>query len=123
MKNLFSIVLFLAFALISACSFSLPQLEQAESIPVGTIKPEIDFSDENPDCATAAKRIEENLVVGMTLADVRRLVGEPRLVLPGLWAWNGDFSRKGRPAVRFSLGGSGFDDSPISSFSFESSNC
>ena len=123
MKKLFPIILLPVLGLTSACTFSLPKIEAPESIPVGTIKPELDFSDENPDCATAAKRIEENLVVGMALADVRRLVGEPRLVLPGLWAWNSDFSREGRPVVRYSLAGSGCDDSPISSFSFESSNC
>jgi len=122
MKTLSPIVLFLALGIASACTIKIPERDQAVVIPEGTIKPELDFSEESPDCATAAKRIEENVVVGMTLADVRRVVGEPRLVLPGVWTWNSDFSRKGRPAVRFALG-SGFDDEPVSSFSFESSGC
>jgi len=55
MKKLFPIILLPVLGLTSACTFSLPTIEAPESIPVGTIKPELDFSDENPDCATAAK--------------------------------------------------------------------
>lgn len=69
-----------------------------------TIKPELDFSDEKPDCTTAGARLAEHIEIGMTLDDVIRLVGKPSLKLPGFWWWSGTVSKEGRPMVKFPIG-------------------
>ncbi len=109
----------------AGCSYTFSAADKIEIVPVNSVKPEIDHSTEAPDCITAAQRIEEHLVVGMTLADVRRLVGKPRLVLPGSWWWTAGFSNNrsgGKPIVRYAFG-PGADDVPISSFGFDSHGC
>ncbi len=109
----------------SGCSYTFSAADKIEVVPVSALKPEIDYSAESPDCITAAQRIEEHLVVGMTLADVKRLVGKPRLILPGAWRWTASFSKDGKgdkPIVRYAFG-PGADDVPITSFGFDSRGC
>lgn len=124
-----SMRLFLVVAMVtsvlSACTFNIGKdkddasvEERKEVIPVGTVKPEIDFSSEIPSCEVAAQRIGDNLLVGMMAADVRRLVGKPRVIFPGIWLWTSSFSFEGRPAVRF-----GLSSSEVSSFSADSNEC
>ncbi len=111
---------------IAGCTFSLPdslpEREKVESLPVGEISPEIDYSAESPDCVTAAQRIEDSVVIGMALSDVRRLVGQPKTVLPGSWWWTSGFSIGGRPVVRFGFSGVEHG-SVVSSFSIDRSDC
>ena len=95
--------------------------EGDESIMLADIDPNLDYSDEVPDCKTAAQRIADNVQIGMRLADVRRVVGRPKFVFPGTWWWTEGFSTGGRPHVRFSPGIS--EDVPISSVSTETSGC
>lgn len=118
-----SVFLFSVSAIVaSGCTYTFSEGEQIESIPVGSIKPDLDFSADAPDCVTAAQRIEDNLQIGMTLADVRRLVGPPRVVLPGSWWWTAGFGNEGLPNVRYAFG-PGDDDVQISSVSTDSSSC
>jgi hypothetical protein len=67
------------------------------------IKPEIDYSSETPDCETAGKRLAENIEVGMTLGDARRLVGKPTFRLPTTWWWSRGISKTGKPYIEFPL--------------------
>ncbi len=92
-----------------------------KTIMVADINPALDYSGEVPDCRTAAQRIAENVQVGMRMADVRRLVGRPKLVFPGSWWWTEGLSLGGRPNVRFSLGVS--ENVSVSSVSSDSSKC
>ncbi len=118
-----------AFALAS-CTATLPELgsffglnsEEPVVIPVGTIKPELDYSSESPECEIAAQRISENVQVGMTRKDVERLVGQPKLILAGAWHWTRGFTRTGRPIVKFQ---SSREQNSVfvSSFTAESNEC
>ncbi len=129
-KNAISATKAIAFAsvvlsviLVAGCTFTLPTDEGVEVVPFNTIKPELDYSAESPDCELAAQRIKDNLVVGMTLADVKRLVGQPRLIMPGSWWWTAGFSKStGKPRVSYPLGPSA-DDVPITSFRSNTDGC
>ena len=108
---------------LSGCTFTFGQetdavAKQSDTIPVGTVKPDIDYSSEAPGCEVAAQRIADNLQIGMQLEDVTRLVGQPRLILPGVWLWTRAVSSSGRPKVRFVIG-----TSKVSSFSAENDEC
>lgn len=109
-------------ALLCGCSHNFSKEEVEASIPAGTIKPDIDYSAESPDCETAAQRIAENIQVGMTLADVKRLVGKPRVVLPGSFWWTPGFSLSGKPTVRYAFGPAE-DNVPVTAFSTDTSGC
>lgn len=118
-----SVVMVVALTPMAGCTYTFSDSEKVvASIPVGTVKPELDYSNDQPDCETTAQRIADNVQVGMTLADVRRLVGSPRVILPGSWWWTEGFSTKGRPHVRYPFGPSG-DDVPVTSVSTDTSNC
>jgi len=109
----------------TACTFTIPtgsEDENENTIPFGTIEPDLDYSNETPDCFTAAQRIEDYVVEGMTLADVRRLVGQPRVILPGTWYWTAGFTREGRPAVYYAFGPAD-DDVPVKSTSTATNLC
>ena len=71
--------------------------------PMAMILPDIDYSSESPDCETAGQRLADNIEVGMTLGDVRRLVGKPVFRLPGSWWWSRGLSKTGKPFVEFDL--------------------
>lgn len=73
-------------------------------VEVGKLKPEIDYSNESPGCELAADRLSENVQVGMTLGEVRRLVGKPRVILPGRWFWTRGIGFGGRPMVSYGFG-------------------
>jgi len=137
MKLLFTTLFIISLGATSACTrtFDLsgkstsenPQSPKAESakvelIPIGTVKPELDFSNEVPDCETAAQRIRDNVTEGMVLADIRRLVGKPRAALPGSWWWSSGFGSTGRPFVRFGFG-TGDDTVPVTSFGGGDAGC
>ena len=88
----------------SLTSFSAPSSKkETESFPtpILNVKPEIDYSSEYPSCIVAAQRLADNVEVGMSLKDVRRLVGQPRWMIPGSWWWSKSFSNAGKPRVRF----------------------
>jgi len=95
--------------------------DESSAILVASIDPNLDYSGEVPDCRTAAQRIEDNVQIGMSLADVRRVVGRPRVVFPGSWWWSDGLSLGGRPSVRFTPGLS--ENVAVSSVSIESSSC
>ena len=95
--------------------------EKNSRVLVATIDPSLDYSGEVPDCKTAAQRIADNVQIGMRLADVRRVVGRPKIVFPGSWWWSDGFSLGGRPNVRFSPGVS--EAVEVSAVSIESSSC
>ncbi len=98
-----SVVLLVA---LSGCA-SNPLVTEAtpETAPASAaapkVKPDIDYSNETPDCLTAGQRIAENVVVGMTRQDVSRLVGNPAWKLPGSWWWSASFDKDGKPVVFF----------------------
>lgn len=96
--------------------------EKKATIPVGQIKPEVDFSAETPDCITAGERIAANLQEGMALGDVIRLVGKPGWKLPGSWWWTQSFDNVGKPFVKFDLGARSMDTA-VKSFSADTSDC
>lgn len=110
-----------AISLLGACSKVSTETE-IEAEPVSAIKPDIDYSTETPGCELAAQRLSENVEVGMTLAEVRRLVGQPRLILPGRWIWKSGFAFDGLPIVRYEFGPAD-DDVQITSFTSDSSSC
>jgi len=95
--------------------------EENGSVMVASIDHSLDYSGEVPDCKTAAQRIADNVQIGMRLAEVRRVVGRPKIVFPGSWWWSEGFSLGGRPNVRFSPGLS--EDVEVSAVSIESSSC
>ncbi len=115
------LLIFIAVLALGACAQSAKKAE-SNTIPFGTVKPEIDFSRETPGCELAAERIADNIQVGMTLADVRRLVGQPRVIVPGRWIWSPGFASDGRPMVRYKFGPAD-NDVPISAFSTDSFGC
>ena len=86
------------------------------------IKPEIDYSSETPDCETAGTRLAEYIDVGMTLGDVRRLVGSPTFRLPTTWWWSRGFSKTGKPYIEFPLV-TGNDDIKITNVVSDISGC
>jgi len=88
---------------LTACTATTTTKPEPEPVPLPTYKPEIDHSKESPDCVTAGQRIEEHVKVGMTLREVRRLVGNPRYLIPGSWWWSDSFSleKSARPTVTF----------------------
>jgi hypothetical protein len=90
--------------------------------PVLNVKPELDYSKEYPSCTVAGQRLAENVEVGMTLKDVVRLVGQPRLKVTGSWWWSKSFSQSGKPRVRFGLH-RGRDDTIITAISTDVSRC
>lgn len=117
-----TVVLIVAVTVMAGCTYTFSGQEEIAPIPVGTVKPELDYSSDAPDCETTAQRIEDNVQLGMTLADVRRLVGPPRVILPGTWWWTEGFSKDGLPHVRYPFGPSG-DDVIVTSVSTDTSNC
>ena len=93
----------------------------SNEIMLAGFKPDLDYSSEVPDCRTAAQRIEDNVQIGMRLADVRRVVGRPKFVFPGSWWWTSGFSLGGLPNVRFAPGLS--EDVPVTGVSIDTSSC
>lgn len=113
-------------SVLAGCTFNFQPkdatAEETKIIPVGSISPELDYSSESPGCEVAAQRIADNIQLGMAQKDVRRLVGQPRLVLPGTWYWSRGFSKEGLPLVRFKT--SRADNTiTVVSISAESSAC
>lgn len=96
--------------------------ETVAETPAVKVKPELDYSAESPDCATAAARLAENIQVGMALSEVQRLVGKPKFKVPGSWWYASSFSKGGVPVVKFQFGSS-IGTKPVKSFSAESDNC
>jgi len=97
--------------------------DETKPIQAGTAKPELDYSSESPGCKVAAQRIADNIQVGMTLADVRRLVGKPRTVIPGSWTWTRSLSfGDSVPGVKYGIISTG-SDAEITSFTSDSSGC
>lgn len=96
--------------------------DDATAIPAVKVKPDLDYSEELPDCVTAGERLAENIQVGMTLDEVIRLVGKPRYKLPGSWWWSASFSEKGVPVVKFRIG-AGIGTKPITSFLADTEDC
>ena len=82
---------------------SPPATPQPATPQLVNVKPELDYSRESPDCITAAQRLADNVQVGMTLSEVTRLVGQPKLRVTGSWRWSKSFSRRGNPLVRFAF--------------------
>lgn len=115
----FGLILF-SLTLLACAGLELQ--EKKASIPVGQVNPEIDFSNETPDCTTAGERIAASIQEGMALADVTRLVGKPGWKLPGSWWWAQSFNKSGRPFVRFELGASSLD-AAVLGFSADTSDC
>jgi len=109
---------------ITACTATTVPQPTPAPVPVPTYKPEIDHSKESPDCVTAGQRIEEHIKVGMTLREVRRLVGNPRYQIPGSWWWSNTFSLKktARPTVTFRPAPVN-DDLKVLSFTANISGC
>lgn len=113
---------------LNACSYTFNEAGSGTGnaekalIADGTVKPELDYSSDAPDCKMAAQRITDNLQVGMTLGEVKRLVGQPRVILPGSWYWTPGFNNEGYPAVRYPFGPAE-DNVRITSFSADTSRC
>ena len=106
-------------------SFAAPSTKkETESFPtpILTVKPELDYSSEYPSCIVAAQRLADNVEVGMSLKDVRRLVGQPRWMIPGSWWWSKSFSSAGKPRVRFGYE-RGRDHTAITAIDTDSSRC
>ena len=118
----------LLLTLVSACALLLsacaatekPELEK--SAPIAVFKPDVDYSDETPDCKTAAARIEANIKVGTPLSEVRRLVGKPAYRFPGSWWWSGSFNVKGHPSIFYDAVAAS-STAVVSKFSFDISRC
>ncbi len=112
-----------AFALQGCSKISIPESEpEPVAAPIAMVKPEIDYSSESPDCETAGQRLADNIEVGMTLGDVRRLVGKPVYRLPGSWWWSRGLSKTGKPNVQFDLVVSN-DDVKVKKISTAVSGC
>ncbi len=116
----------LIVSVLAGCTFQFEPkdatVEETKIIPLGSVSPELDHSSESPVCEVAAQRIADNIQIGMAQKDVRRLVGQPRLVLPGTWYWSRGFSKEGLPLVRFKT--SRADNTvTVASFSVDSSAC
>ena len=94
----------------------------AEQISAKDIRPDLDYSGEIPDCITAGERLAEYIQVGMTLGDVKRLVGRPFYQTPSSWSWSNNFVEKGLPKVRFPLGVA-HDGAKVNSLHVETFNC
>jgi len=119
--------------ILSGCTFTIggdpvekevaTDTDETKPIQAGTAKPELDYSSESPGCKVAAQRIADNIQVGMTLADVRRLVGKPRTVIPGSWTWTRSLSfGDSVPGVKYGIISTG-SDAEITSFTSDSSGC
>ena len=93
-----------------------------EQISAKDIRPDLDFSGEIPDCITAGERLAEYIQVGMTLGDVKRLVGRPFYESPGSWRWSNNFVKDGLPKVSYRLGVA-HDGAKVSSLQVETFNC
>ena len=109
----------------SLTSFSAPSGKKETAsfpTPILTVKPELDYSSEYPSCVVAAQRLADNVEVGMSLKDVRRLVGQPRWMIPGSWWWSKSFSSAGKPRVRFGYE-RGRDHTAITGIDTDSSRC
>ena len=112
-----------ALVLGTACTYQFKAEEEpVVALPIGKIKPEIDYSNESPGCELAAERISAHVEVGMALVDVRRLVGQPQVILPSRWLWTKGFTVDGRPMVSHK-GGPGDETAPITAFSTDTSAC
>lgn len=124
-KNI--IPLTLVLIAVSGCSL-IPNAADEPVPPAGSAKmvalvaPELDYSDETPDCVTAGQRIAAHIEVGMTLEDVRRLVGNPRWDLPGQWWWSASFSETGRPRIKFPFG-RGLPDVKVTGVQADTDRC
>ncbi len=118
-----AVFLGLSVSLICGCAVNdIPQPLSQESVTRAKVKPELDYSNETPDCKTAALRIAENIEIGMTLSDVQRLVGKPKWKLPGSWWWSSSLSETGRPNIRYPIG-PGTRDVVITGLSSEFGEC
>jgi len=125
MRSSLSILLLSAVIATSmACTAINTTKPEPEPIPAPTYKPEIDYSGESPDCETAGQRIKKHVKVGMTLREVRRLVGNPRYKIPGSWWWSNSFSLKksARPTVTFPPAPAD-DDLKVLSFTASTTGC
>ncbi len=118
-----AIAIALTVFVIQGCAMQTTEPEApAPVVTAPLVKPEIDYSSESPDCETAAQRLTDNVEVGMTLGDVRRLVGSPLYRLPTTWWWSRGLSKTGKPYVEFPLV-IGEDNVKIAKIVTDSSGC
>lgn len=126
MINYKTVVIALLALSVMSCTSARDMIGAVDQVaitdPATRVSPELDYSDESPDCLTAANRLAENVEVGMPLDEVIRLVGKPRYKLPGSWWWGAAFSEKGVPVVKFQLG-PGVGTKPVTSFLSETESC
>ncbi|MEM7260155.1 MAG: hypothetical protein AAF404_22500 [Pseudomonadota bacterium] len=113
---------FCSVLLLHGCAVTEPEVSTPPT-PVATIKPDIDYSGTSPDCQTAGERIAANVIVGMPLSEVRRLVGKPAYRFPGSWWWSGSFDKAGRPYIQYDAVTGGSSDARVTEVSADTEKC